>query len=122
MAEKQLPFVLIGYRKCSTCRAVEKLLQSKGIDYRYRPIDTETPTAAELKQWQGQSGLAIKKFFNTSGQIYRERKLKDVLPTLTDEAAFALLASEGMLIKRPILLAGASVYVGRQVRDYLEGL
>lgn len=111
--------LLIGYHKCSTCRGIEKMLQDLGLSYTYRPIDTEKPTSEEIKRWHQQSGLAIKKFFNTSGLRYRELGLKDKLEDMTLEEKYQLLATDGMLVKRPILLVDGAIYVGPQVKQYL---
>lgn len=89
----------------------------------YTEIDKENPTAAELKKWHEESGLDIKKFFNTSGMIYRENNLKDKLPDMTDEEKYELLATDGKLVKRPILLDDKKKFVavgGPGVRKYLE--
>lgn len=116
--------IFIGYKKCSTCKNAEKLLKDKGIDYEYREIDKDNPKKVELKEWHESSKLDIKKFFNTSGMIYREKNLKDKLPDLTDEEKYELLASDGMLVKRPILLDDKGIFlaVGSGVKKYLEEL
>ncbi|RLK63310.1 arsenate reductase family protein [Atopobacter sp. AH10] len=114
--------LLVGYKKCSTCRGVEKSLEALGLDYSYRPIEKENPSVEELKTWHEQSGLDIKKFFNTSGIKYRELGLKDKLPAMTLEEKYDLLASDGMLVKRPILLTDQDIYVGPQVKKYLSSL
>ncbi|NLM18526.1 MAG: arsenate reductase family protein [Clostridiaceae bacterium] len=114
--------LLICYKKCGTCRKVEKILQEKNIEYEYRNIDTENPTFKELKLWHEKSELTIQKFFNSSGMIYREQKLKDKLPEMSLEEKYELLATNGMLVKRPILLHHEKVYVGPQVKKYVENL
>lgn len=111
---------LICYKKCSTCKDVEKLLKEQEIEYEYREIDKENPQAQELKDWHEKSGLDIKKFFNTIGIIYREQRLKDKLDEMTLDQKYSLLATDGMLVKRPILLDGDSVLVGTQVKKSLE--
>lgn len=113
--------LLICYKKCTTCKGVEKLLKEKNIKYDYREIDKENPTAKELEEWHEKSGLDIKKFFNTSGLIYRENNLKDKLPNMTLEEKYELLSTDGMLVKRPILIKDDEVLVGPQVKKYLEG-
>lgn len=105
-------FTFICYEKCSTCRKAEKWLQDKGIHYEKRPIKEENPTAEELRTWREKSGLPLKRFFNTSGQLYRSLNLKERLPDMGEEEQLQLLASDGMLVKRPILLAGDKVLVG----------
>lgn len=112
--------IFICYKKCSTCRGIQKILEEKRLHYSLREIDKEVPTAAELADWQQRSGLPLKRFFNTSGRIYRELHIKEKLPQMTEVEQLALLASDGMLIKRPILLAGREVYVGGDVKKYLE--
>lgn len=113
---------LICYKKCSTCKAVEKMMEEKGIDYEYRNIDTENPTAKELKEWHKDSKLDIKKFFNTSGLIYKEKNLKDKLPNMSLDEKYELLSTNGMLVKRPILLDEDKILVGAEVKKYLEEL
>lgn len=111
---------LICYKKCSTCKGIEKLLGEKNIKYDYRNIDSENPTSEEIKKWHEESGLDIKKFFNTSGVIYRENNYKDKLEDMSIEEKYELLATSGMLVKRPILLDGEKVFVGPEVKKYLE--
>lgn len=113
---------LIGYKKCSTCKGVEKMLQEKNIEYEYRDIKEDNPTKKELKEWHKKSGLDIKRFFNTSGLIYRENNLKDKLPDMTDDEKYELLATDGMLVKRPILFDGYKIYVGPDVKKHIETL
>ena len=100
------------YPKCSTCKKAQTWLEDQGLDYQLRDIKTQNPTQEELRQWHAQSGLPLKRFFNTSGQQYRALGLKDRLPHMTQEEQLALLASDGMLVKRPILLDGDKVLVG----------
>lgn len=114
--------LFICYARCSTCRKAENFLKEKGIHFEKRAIDTAPPTAAELKSWHALSGLEIKRFFNSSGKIYRERKLKDSVPTLSNAQAYALLAENGMLVKRPLLVAKDFVLIGYQENDWLEKL
>ena len=113
---------LIAYKKCSTCRAVEKMLEEKNIPYEYRDIKEDNPSEAEIKKWHEQSKLDIKKFFNTSGMIYREENLKDKLPTMTTEEKYKLLARDGMLVKRPILITDDKIYVGPEVKRAIEAM
>lgn len=112
--------IFIGYKKCSTCRNLEKLMDEKGIEYTYREIDKDNPTADELKQWHEKSGLPLKRFFNTSGIIYREEKIKDKLPEMTEEEQYDLLSTNGKLVKRPILLDDDKIFVGPDVKKYIE--
>lgn len=111
---------LIGLKRCSTCKNIEKLLVEKSIPYEYREIDKDTPSFDELKNLKEKSGLDIFKFFNSSGIKYRELNLKDKKNDMTDDEIYELLASDGMLIKRPILLIDDKVLVGPQVKKYLE--
>ncbi|WP_195443840.1 Spx/MgsR family RNA polymerase-binding regulatory protein [Peptoniphilus harei] len=113
---------LIGYKKCSTCKNVEKLLQEKNISYDYRDIDKDLLSAQELKNIKDHAGVDIFKLFNTSGVRYRELNLKDKKKDMTEEEIFELLSTDGMLVKRPILLKDGKAYVGPQVKKYLESL
>jgi len=102
----------ICYEKCTTCRKARKWLDEHGIAYRVRPIKEENPTEAELREWILKSGQPVKKFFNTSGQLYRSMGLKDKIPSMSDDEMIALLASDGMMVKRPIFLTGEDVLIG----------
>ena len=102
----------ICYPKCTTCQKAKKWLDAKGAAYNERHIKEARPTVDELKTWQKQSGLPLRKFFNTSGLQYKELHLKDKLPTMSEEEQFKLLASDGMLVKRPILVGNGFVLVG----------
>lgn len=114
---------LICYKKCTTCKGVEKMLEEKSIKYDYRDIKEDNPSAAEIKKWHKKSGLDIKRFFNTSGQIYRNEGLKDKLPNMSEEEKYDLLATDGMLVKRPILITDeGEIYVGPDVKKYIETL
>ena len=103
---------LIWYEKCSTCRKAKAWLDSQGVEYQLRPIKEQNPTAQEIEAWWTQGGQPLKKFFNTSGQLYRQLELKDKLPGMSVEEQFQLLGSDGMLVKRPILLGDDFVLVG----------
>ncbi len=100
------------YPKCSTCQKAQKWLDANGVAYEVRHIKDDNPTAEELKAWQERSGLPLRKFFNTSGLQYKALKLKDRLPDMSEEEQLALLASDGMLVKRPILVGDGFVLVG----------
>ncbi|CAG7586167.1 Spx/MgsR family RNA polymerase-binding regulatory protein [Peptoniphilus senegalensis] len=113
---------LIGYKKCSTCKNIEKLLEEKNISYDYREIDKELLSVDELKKIRDMADVDIFKLFNTSGVRYRELGLKDKKNDMTDEEIFDLLSTDGMLVKRPILVADDKAYVGPQVKKYLESL
>ena len=102
----------IEYPKCGTCKKAKKWLNEKGISYEQRDIKEQNPTVEELTEWYHRSGLPIKRFVNTSGTLYKEMKLKDRLPEMNDEEILALLATDGMLVKRPILVDEGFVITG----------
>lgn len=104
--------LFVCYDKCSTCKKAHAWLDEQGVTYTARPIKEQDPTAAELADWTAKSGLARGKFVNTSGQLYRQMQLKDKLPALSDEEFFALLATDGMLVKRPVLVTEKGVCPG----------
>lgn len=104
--------LFLCYPKCSTCQKAKKWLDANNITYTERPIKEENPTAAELAEWHKKSGLPIKKFVNTSGLLYRELQLKDKLPGMTDEQIYELLATDGMLVKRPLIVTDDYVLTG----------
>lgn len=104
--------LFIWYPKCSTCQKAKKWLDSHEIEYTERHIVEENPTYEELKGWHQKSGLPLKKFFNTSGMLYKEMKLKDKLPEMSEDEQLKLLATNGMLVKRPVLVAEDKVLVG----------
>lgn len=104
--------LFLGYPKCSTSNKAKKWLDDNEIEYVSRHIVDENPSAEELAEWLKRSGLDIKKFFNTSGMIYRDMKLKDKLPDMTEQEKLDLLATNGMLVKRPILIGDDFVLVG----------
>lgn len=114
--------IFICYPKCSTCRKAEKYLQEHNIEYTKRDIKTDNPTAGELRSWQKNSGLLLKKFFNTSGLQYKALGLKDKLPQLNEEEQLQLLAADGMLVKRPLLLTDGNVLVGFKETEWAEKL
>ena len=113
---------LLGYKKCSTCKAIEKLLQDKKIPYEYREIDKENPTAEELEKWHIESKLPLAKWMNTSGIKYREMNLSEKRKTMSEEELYKILSTDGMLVKRPILLTDEGIYVGPEVKKYLESI
>ena len=114
--------LFLCYPKCTTCRKAQKWLDEQGIAYTLRPIKEENPTQEELTLWWKTSGLPLKKFFNTSGLQYKALNLKDRLPTLTEDEQLALLASDGMLVKRPILVGEDFVCVGFRQAEWEENL
>ena len=107
---------------CSTCKKAREFLEQNGISFVLRDIRTENPTAVELAQWHRQSGLPLRRFFNTSGQLYRELALKDKLPALSEEQQLALLAQDGMLVRRPILAAEEFVLIGFRENEWKSAL
>lgn len=104
--------LFVCYPKCSTCQKAQKWLDSQNIPYTIRDIKTNNPTADELRQWHQQSGLPLKRFFNTSGIQYRALDLKDKLPAMSEDEQLALLATDGMLVKRPILVTDSTAIPG----------
>lgn len=114
--------IFMCYTKCSTCQKAKKWLDANGIAYEERLIKEENPSAEELKAWHQMSGLPLKKFFNTSGMLYKEMKLKDKLPEMNDEEKYALLATDGMLVKRPLLVGENFVLTGFKEAEWKEKL
>jgi len=104
--------LFIEYPTCTTCKKARKWLEDNALDFTARHIKEQNPTAAELSEWQEKSGLELKKFFNTSGLVYKSLGLKDKLPAMSREEQLALMASDGMLVKRPILVTQDGVLVG----------
>lgn len=104
--------IFIEYPKCSTCKKAKKWLEDNGVEYTDRNIVTQTPTVEELNTWIKKSGQDIKKWFNTSGLKYKELNLKDKLASMTEEEKIKLLASDGMLIKRPLLISDKAILTG----------
>ena len=104
--------LFVCYPKCSTCKKARKWLEENGIAFDERNIKEENPTRKELVKWHKQSGLPLRRFFNTSGMLYRELQLKDKLPKMTEDEMYDLLASDGMLVKRPLLIKDDVVLVG----------
>ena len=109
----------ICYPKCTTCQKAKKWLDENNISYDFRDIKTENPTADELLAWYKASGLPLKKFFNTSGLLYKAMELKTKLPELSEEEQLALLASDGMLVKRPLLVGNDFVLVGFKESEWI---
>lgn len=112
----------ICYPKCTTCQKAKKWLDDNGIEYELRDIKTDNPTAEELALWYAKSGLPLKKFFNTSGLLYKSMELKDRLPGMSETEMLQLLATDGMLVKRPLLVGGDFVLVGFREADWTEKL
>ena len=110
--------LFLCYPKCSTCQKAKAFLDAAGISYTLRDIKTENPTEQELRQWHKLSGLPLKKFFNTSGLQYRALELTKKLPDMTEDQQFALLATDGMLVKRPLLIGEDFALVGFKQADW----
>jgi len=114
--------ILIGYDRCSTCKKAEDFLKAEGVSFRKRPIKEEKLSAKEIHEMRERSGLPLKRFFNTSGLVYKALELKDKLPSMTEEEQEAVLATDGMLVKRPIFLYGDKVLVGFKEKEWLEAI
>ena len=114
--------LFIEYPKCSTCKKAKKWLDEKQISYTDRHIVEENPTYEELKEWYQKSGMPLKKFFNTSGLLYKELQLKDKLKDMSEEEQLKLLASNGMLVKRPLVVDGDMVLSGFKESEWSEKL
>ncbi len=112
--------LFLWYPKCSTCQKAKKWLDGQGIDYEARDIKEDHPSEAELTAWYQRSGLELKRFFNTSGLLYKSMQLKDKLPQMSEEEKLALLATDGMLVKRPLLVLEDQVLVGFKEAAYQE--
>ena len=114
--------LFVCYPKCTTCQKARKWLDESQIDYDLRDIKLENPTYAELSAWYQRSGLPLKRFFNTSGLLYKSMGLKDKLPGMSEEEMLQLLATDGMLVKRPLLVGGDFVLVGFKEAQWAERL
>ena len=114
--------LFIGYPKCSTCQKAKKWLDEHNIEYTQRHIVEDNPTYDELIKWYATSGLPLKKFFNTSGLLYKEMNLKDKLSTMSEEAQLELLSTNGMLVKRPLIVKEDAVLVGFKEAEWIEKL
>lgn len=114
--------LFICYPKCSTCQKARKWLEAHEIAFEERHIVEQNPNADELKTWQAASGLPLRRFFNTSGMKYRELNLKDKLPDMTEDEQLALLATDGMLVKRPLLILGDRVLVGFKEAEWAQAM
>lgn len=104
--------LFLEYPKCSTCKKAKKWLEDNSVEFTDRHIKEENPTAEELNEWHKKSGLPLKKFFNTSGVLYKELKLKDKLPEMSESEQLELLSTDGMLVKRPLIIGENFVLVG----------
>lgn len=117
-----MKLLFVEYPKCTTCKKAKAFLDAGGIDYTDRHIKEENPSIEELKDWIGKSGLDIKRFFNTSGILYREMGLKDKLADMSEEEKLKLLSSDGMLVKRPLLIGDDFVLAGFKESQWAEKL
>lgn len=114
--------LFIHYPKCSTCQKAKAWLDGRGVSYEARDIKEDRPTLEELREWQRRSGLPLKRFFNTSGMLYRDLGLKDKLPGMSEEEQLALLARDGMLVKRPLLVTDRAVLPGFREKEWEAAL
>ena len=112
----------ICYPKCTTCQKALRWLDDNKIEYELRDIKEDNPTLEELTAWYKASGLPLKKFFNTSGLLYKSMELKDKLPTMSDEEQLKLLATDGMLVKRPLVISNEFILVGFKESEWIENL
>ncbi len=112
----------ICYPKCTTCKKAQKWLDDNSVSYELRDIKEQNPSYEELAEWYKKSGLPLKRFFNTSGLLYKSMELKDKLPDMSEEEQLRLLASDGMLVKRPIAVTGDTVLVGFKEAEWAEKL
>lgn len=114
--------LFIQYPKCSTCQKAKKWLDENNISYEARDIKTENPTYEELKLWYAKSGLPLKRFFNTSGLLYKSMQLKDKLADMSEDEQLKLLASDGMLVKRPLIVCDSVILTGFSEKQWKEKL
>lgn len=112
--------LFIEYPKCSTCQKAKKWLDDNGVKYDSRHIKENNPTFEELKEWYEKSGMPLKRFFNTSGMLYKSMNLKDRLPNMSEEEQLQLLATDGMLVKRPLLIGDNFVLCGFREKEWQE--
>ena len=117
-----MKYLFLEYPKCSTCQKAKKWLVENQVEFEERHIVEDNPSKEELKAWYEKSGLPLKRFFNTSGMKYKELKLKDKLPAMTEEEQLELLASDGMLVKRPVLVGNDFVLTGFKEKEWTEKL
>lgn len=114
--------LFIEYPKCTTCKKAKKWLDDRGIEYTDRHIVEDNPTFDELKLWYEKSGLPLKRFFNTSGLLYKSMELKDRLATMSEDEQLTLLASNGMLVKRPLLITDNAVIPGFREKEWEQAI
>ena len=114
--------LFVGYPKCSTCQKAQKWLGAKGYDFKSRDIKQKNPSAEEIKRWHEISGLPLKRFYNTSGLVYKAENIKEKIGNMTEQEQYNLLATDGMLVKRPILVLDNKVLVGFKEAEWEEAL
>ena len=114
--------LFLYYPKCSTCKKAKKWLEENNIEFEERHIIEDNPTYEELKEWYEKSGLSLNRFFNTSGMKYRELKLKDKRPDMSEDEQLKLLATDGMLVKRPVIVSDDVILTGFKVKEWEENL
>lgn len=114
--------LFVYYPKCSTCRKAKKWLEENNLEFKEKDIVEDNPTVEELKEWYEKSDLPLKRFFNTSGMKYRELKLKDKLPDMSEDEQLELLATDGMLVKRPVIVTDDVVLIGFRQKEWEEKL
>lgn len=117
-----MKMLFLCYNKCSTCRKAKRFLNENDIEYDERDIKTNNPTESEIREWYIKSGLPLKKFFNTSGALYKSMQLKEKLTEMTEEEQIKLLSTDGMLVKRPILIYDSKVLTGFKEEDWTKYL
>lgn len=118
----EVEMLFVYYPRCSTCQKAKKWLDENKLKYTERHIVEDNPTYEDLKDWYSRSGLPLKKFFNTSGLLYKDMKLKDKLPAMSEDEQLKLLASNGMLVKRPVVVDGDTVLLGFKEAEWAEKL
>ena len=118
----EVEMLFVYYPRCSTCQKAKKWLDENNFKYTERHIVEDNPTYEDLKDWYSRSGLPLKKFFNTSGLLYKDMKLKDKLPAMSEDEQLKLLATNGMLVKRPVLVNGDTVLLGFKEAEWVEKL
>lgn len=117
-----MSYLFVEYPKCTTCKRAKKWLEQNGVDFIDRDIKLDNPTKEELKLWLDKSGLEIKKLFNTSGVLYREQGMKDKIKTLSEDELLDILASDGMMVKRPLIIGEDKVLVGFKEPEWESNL
>lgn len=117
-----MKMIFLEYPKCTTCKKAKKWLEEHKVSFTDRDIKLDNPTAEELKTWYTRSGMPLKKFFNTSGNLYKELGLKDKLPTMSEEEQLDLLATDGMLVKRPLIITEEFVLIGFKEQEWEDKL